>query len=120
MARILIVDDAVFMRRMLTGILEKAGHEVVGEASNGQEGYDKYVELKPDIVTLDITMPDINGISSLQMIKQDDPNARVIMCSAMGQKVMVTDAVKSGAKDFIVKPFQAEKVIDSINRALYG
>ena len=116
MAKILIVDDATFMRMMLKDILTKAGHEVVAEAGNGNEAAEKYIEFHPDLVTMDITMPDCDGLEGLSKIMEANSNAKVVMCSA--QQVMVLDAVKRGAKDFIVKPFQAEKVITSVNNAL--
>ena len=116
--RILIVDDAVFMRMKLKDILEKNGYEVAGEAQNGQEALDKYQVEKPDLVTMDITMPDVDGLDGLKMIMKADPNAKVVMCSAMGQQGMVMDAIKSGAVDFIVKPFNTERVIKSLDRAL--
>ena len=116
--RILIVDDAVFMRMKLKDILEKNGYEVAGEAQNGQEAFDKYQAEKPDLVTMDITMPEVDGLDALKMIKQADPNAKVVMCSAMGQQGMVMDAIKSGAVDFIVKPFDTERVIQSLDKAL--
>ena len=110
MARILIVDDAAFMRMMLKDILTKGGFEIAGEAADGNEAVAKYNELKPDLVTLDITMPNKDGIQALKEIKAADPNATCVMCSAMGQQSMVIDAIQSGAKDFIVKPFQADRV----------
>lgn len=116
--RILIVDDAVFMRMKLKDILTKNGYEVVDEAQNGQEAFEKYQALKPDIVTMDITMPEVDGLEALKMIKAQDPNAKVIMCSAMGQQGMVMDAIKSGAKDFIVKPFDTDRVINAVAKAL--
>lgn len=118
MAKILIVDDAAFMRMMLKDIFTKAGHEIVAEAGNGNEAAEKYIEFHPDLVTMDITMPDYDGLEGLSKIMETNPNAKVVMCSAMGQQAMVLDAVKRGAKDFIVKPFQAEKVITSINNVL--
>lgn len=116
MGKILVVDDAVFMRKMLSDILVKNGHEIIGEASNGDEAYAKYKELQPDIVTMDITMPVCDGISALHRIMAEFPNANVIMCSAMGQQAMVIEAIQAGAKDFVVKPFQADRVIDAINK----
>lgn len=116
MAKILIVDDAAFMRMMVRGIFLEAGYEIVGEAENGREGVRKYKELKPDLVTMDITMPEMNGIEAVQEIVAYDPNAKVIMCSAMGQQSMVLDAIKAGAKDFLVKPFNKEKVLDSAKK----
>ena len=116
MARILIVDDAAFMRMMLKDILTKGGFEIAGEAADGNEAVAKYNELKPDLVTLDITMPNKDGIQALKEIKAADPNATCVMCSAMGQQSMVI--IQSGAKDFIVKPFQADRVIESIRKVL--
>lgn len=116
MARVLIVDDAAFMRTILKNILTEGGHTVVGEAENGVAALDRYKELRPDIVTLDITMPEVDGIEALKRIKAYDSNATCIMCSAMGQQAMVLDSVKNGAKDFIVKPFQADKILASINK----
>ncbi len=116
--RILVVDDAAFMRMMIKDILTKNGFEVVGEAGDGAEAVQKYEELRPDLVTLDITMPEMDGISSLKKIREIDNQARVIMCSAMGQQAMVIDAIQAGAKDFIVKPFQADRVIEAINKTL--
>ncbi|MGQ9855545.1 MAG: chemotaxis protein CheY [Fervidobacterium sp.] len=118
MARVLVVDDAAFMRMMLKDILTKAGHEVVGEAANGLEAVEKYKELKPDVVTMDITMPEMNGIDAIKEIKKVDPNATVIVCSAMGQQAMVIEAIQAGAKDFIVKPFQAARVIEAVQKVL--
>jgi len=116
--RILIVDDAAFMRMMIKEILTKNNFTVVGEASDGLQAVEKYKELNPDLVTLDITMPEMDGIAALKEIKKIDPNAKVIMCSAMGQQAMVIDAIQAGAKDFIVKPFQADRVIEAIRKAL--
>ncbi|WP_102028227.1 response regulator [Salirhabdus sp. Marseille-P4669] len=116
--RVLIVDDAAFMRMMIKDILTKNDFEVVGEAQDGNQAVEKYQELQPDLVTLDITMPDKDGITALKEIKSMDPNANVIMCSAMGQQAMVIDAIQAGARDFIVKPFQADRVIEAINKAL--
>ncbi|MGP4072238.1 response regulator [Piscibacillus sp. B03] len=116
--KILVVDDAAFMRMMIKDILEKNGFEVVGEAEDGVQAVEKYQELKPDLVTLDITMPEKDGIAALKDIVSDDPNAKVVMCSAMGQQAMVIDAIQAGAKDFIVKPFQADRVIEAIKKVL--
>ncbi|MGG1633573.1 two-component system response regulator [Paenibacillus sp. FSL A5-0031] len=116
--RILIVDDAAFMRMMIRDILSKNGYEVVGEAQDGAQAVEKYKELKPDLTTMDITMPEMDGISALKEIKKIDSNAKVIMCSAMGQQAMVIDAIQAGAKDFIVKPFQADRVIEAIKKTL--
>lgn len=116
--KILVVDDAAFMRMMIKDILGKNGYEVIGEAQDGAVAVEKYKELKPDLVTMDITMPEMDGIAALKEIKKFDPNAKVIMCSAMGQQAMVIDAIQAGAKDFIVKPFQADRVIEAIKKTL--
>ncbi|KKO53273.1 MULTISPECIES: response regulator [Paenibacillus] len=116
--RILIVDDAAFMRMMIRDILTKNGFEVVGEAQDGAQAIEKFKELRPDLITMDITMPEMDGIAALKEIKKTDPNAKVIMCSAMGQQAMVIDAIQAGAKDFIVKPFQSDRVIEAINKTL--
>jgi two-component system chemotaxis response regulator CheY len=116
--KVLIVDDAAFMRMMIKEILSKNGYTVVGEASDGAQAVEKYKELGPDLVTMDITMPEMDGIAALKEIKKIDPNARVIMCSAMGQQAMVIDAIQAGAKDFIVKPFQADRVLEAIKKTL--
>lgn len=118
MARILIVDDAKFMRMTLSNILLKANHEVVGEAENGIMAIELFHKEKPDLVTLDITMPEKNGIDALKEIKQQYPDAKIIMCSAMGQQKMVVEAIEAGAKDFIVKPFDDSRVIEAIDRVL--
>ena len=116
--RILIADDAAFMRMMLKDILTKGGYEIAGEAADGNEALAKYKEVKPDLVTMDITMPNCDGIQSLKQIKAADPVANVVMCSAMGQQAMVIEAIQSGAKDFIVKPFQADRVLEAIKKIL--
>lgn len=116
--RVLITDDALFMRVTLKNMLTKSGYEVVGEASNGRESVEMYKSLKPDLVTMDITMPEMDGISAVREIKQFDTNAKVIMCTAMGQKNMVMEAVQAGAKDFIVKPFQPDKVLESVQKLI--
>ncbi|MFB5191440.1 response regulator [Alicyclobacillus fastidiosus] len=118
MAKILVVDDAAFMRMMIKDILSKNGFEVVGEAADGAQAVERYQELKPDLVTMDITMPEVDGIEALKRIRAIDPQARVIVCSAMGQQAMVIDAIQAGAKDFIVKPFQADRVIEAVQKAL--
>ncbi|AIM14922.1 MULTISPECIES: response regulator [Neobacillus] len=118
MASVLIVDDAAFMRMMLKDILVKNGYEVVGEAVNGADAVEKYRELQPDIVTMDITMPEMDGITAVKNIRAMDPAANIIMCSAMGQQPMVLEAIQAGAKDFVVKPFQADRVMESIKRVL--
>ncbi|BFK81919.1 MULTISPECIES: response regulator [Clostridium] len=118
MINILIVDDAAFMRMMIKDILEKNGFNVIGEASNGLEAIELYKKEKPDIVTMDITMPKVDGIEAVKLIKEYDNEAKIIMCSAMGQQAMVMDAIRAGAKDFIVKPFQADRVIEAINKVV--
>lgn len=118
MARILIVDDAAFMRMTLKNIVTQAGHEVVGEAANGLEAIEAYRTAQPELVTMDITMPEMDGIEALKQIKKIDPQAKILMCSAMGQQSMVIEAIQSGAADFIVKPFNAERINDSIGRVL--
>ncbi len=116
--RILISDDAAFMRMMIKDILTKAGYEVAGEAENGSKAVEKYNELKPDLVLMDITMPEMDGIEALKAIRAADASANVIMCSAMGQQAMVIDAIQSGAKDFIVKPFQADRVLEAVKKVV--
>jgi two-component system chemotaxis response regulator CheY len=118
MARVLVVDDAAFMRKMLGDALSKGGHEVVGEAGNGVEAVDRFRDLKPDVTTLDITMPEKDGLAALKEILTLDPAARVVMCSALGQESKVLEAIKAGAKDFVVKPFQPDRVVDAIGKAL--
>lgn len=115
---ILIVDDAAFMRMMIKDILTKNGYDVVGEAQDGVEAVEKFQELQPDLVTMDITMPEMDGVTALKKIREIDPDAIVIMCSAMGQQAMVIDAIQAGAKDFVVKPFQADRVLEAIEKAL--
>lgn len=115
---ILICDDAAFMRMMIKDILTKNGYNVAGEAENGLKAVEKYNETKPDLVMMDITMPEMDGIQALKKIKEADPNATVIMCSAMGQQAMVIEAIQSGAKDFIVKPFQADRVLEAIKKVV--
>jgi two-component system chemotaxis response regulator CheY len=113
---ILIVDDAAFMRMMIKDILTKNGYVVVGEAENGARAVEKYNELKPDLVIMDITMPEMDGIEAVKAIKGINSNADIIMCSAMGQQAMVIESIQAGAKDFIVKPFQAERVIEAVSK----
>ena len=115
---ILLVDDAAFMRMMLKDILVKNGYEVLGEAENGLKAVEKYKELNPDLVIMDITMPEMDGIESVKEIKKINPSAAVIMCSAMGQQSMVIEAIQSGAKDFIVKPFQADRIIEAVRKVI--
>ncbi|MFU2017976.1 response regulator [Peribacillus butanolivorans] len=118
MARILVVDDAKFMRMTLSNILSKAEHEVIGEGENGKEAIELFRKLNPDLVTMDITMPIMSGLDAVKEIKKDFPYAKVIMCSAMGQQKMVVEAIEAGAKDFIVKPFDKCRVVDAINKVL--
>jgi two-component system chemotaxis response regulator CheY len=118
MARVLIVDDAAFMRKMLSDALASGGHEVVGEASNGNEAVQRFQELRPELTTLDITMPEKDGLQALREILSYDPTARVVMCSALGQESKVLESIKAGAKDFVVKPFQAERVLEAVGKAL--
>jgi two-component system chemotaxis response regulator CheY len=118
MARVLVVDDAAFMRKMVSDALAKGGHEVVGEAGNGVDAIARFQELKPDLMTLDITMPEKDGLSALAEIVAADPAARVVMCSALGQEAKVLEAIKLGAKDFVVKPFQPDRVIEAVDKAL--
>ena len=115
---ILIVDDAAFMRMMLKDILTKNGYEVVGEAENGAKAVEKYKEVTPDLVTMDITMPEMDGISALKNIRSIDSNAKVVMCSAMGQQTMVIESIQAGAKDFIVKPFQPDRVLEAVKKVI--
>ncbi|MER2040069.1 MAG: response regulator [Carnobacterium sp.] len=114
---VMIVDDAAFMRMKLKDILEKNGYNVVAEAQNGVEAVEKYKAEKPNLVTMDITMPEMDGVDALKAIKAFDPAARVVMCSAMGQQGMVMDAIRSGAVDFIVKPFDSDRVIKALDKA---
>jgi len=116
MTRVLIVDDAAFMRMMIKDILEKNGYDVVAEANNGIKAVEMYKREKPDIVTMDITMPDMDGIEAVKAIREFDPAAKIIMCSAMGQQSMVMDAIRAGAKDFVVKPFQPDRVLEAIGK----
>jgi len=116
--RILITDDALFMRVTLKNILSKSGYEIVGEAANGRESVELYKSQKPDLVTMDITMPEMDGITAVREIKKVDPNANIIMCTAMGQKSMVLEAVSAGAKDFLVKPFQPDKVVEAVQKLI--
>lgn len=115
---VLICDDAAFMRVMIKDILTKNGYEVAGEAENGLKAIEKYAETKPDLVMMDITMPEMDGIQALKKIKEADAGATIIMCSAMGQQAMVIESIQSGAKDFIVKPFQADRVLEAVKKAI--
>jgi two-component system chemotaxis response regulator CheY len=115
---VLIVDDAAFMRMMIKDILSKNGYNIVGEAENGEVAVQKFKELQPDLVTMDITMPTMDGIQALKAIKETAADAKVIMCSAMGQQAMVIESIQAGAKDFIVKPFQADRVIEAVKKVI--
>ncbi len=116
--QVLIVDDAAFMRMMIKNILVENGFEIVGEAENGKIAVEKYKDLEPDLVTMDITMPEMSGIEATKTILKSKPEAKIIMCSAMGQQAMVIDAIQAGAKDFIVKPFKPDRVLEAINKVL--
>ena len=118
MPSVLIADDAAFMRMMIKNILSEAGYDILGEAENGAVAVAKYKELTPDLTTMDITMPEMDGLQALKEIRSHNPSARVVMCSAMGQQQMVIEAIQAGAKDFIVKPFQPERVLEAISKAL--
>ena len=115
---VLVCDDAIFMRTMIADILSQAGFEVVGEAESGVQAIEKYRQLKPDLVTMDIVMPDMGGIDAVREICKEDPDARVLMCSAMGQQALVVEAIQAGAKDFIVKPFQPSRVLEAVQRVI--
>jgi two-component system chemotaxis response regulator CheY len=115
---ILVVDDAAFMRMMIKDVLSKNGFEICGEAENGARAIEKFKELNPDLVIMDITMPEVDGIQAVKEIKKVNSAAKVIMCSAMGQQAMVIEAIQAGAKDFIVKPFQAERIIEAVKKVL--
>jgi two-component system chemotaxis response regulator CheY len=115
---VLICDDAIFMRTLVRDILAQAGFEVIGEAETGVEAVAKYQELRPDLVTMDIVMPDMGGIDAVRQICKADPDARILMCSAMGQQALVVEAIQAGAKDFVVKPFQPSRVLEAVQRVL--
>ena len=115
---VLVCDDAIFKRTMLSDILQQSGFEVVGEAETGVEAVAQYRKLKPDLVTMDIVMPDMGGIDAVREITKFDPNARILMCSAMGQQALVVEAIQAGAKDFVVKPFQPSRVLEAVQRVL--
>jgi two-component system chemotaxis response regulator CheY len=117
MARILVADDAAFMRMMIKNILTQNGHEVVGEAENGAEAVARYAELKPDVTTMDITMPEKDGIAALKEILAADPAAKVVMCSALGQEAKVIESIPSGAKDYVEKPYQQHPVHTAVTKA---
>jgi two-component system chemotaxis response regulator CheY len=116
--RVLVCDDAIFMRTMIGDILAGAGYEVVGEAETGVQAIERYRTLRPDLVTMDIVMPDMGGIDAVREIVKEDPNAKILMCSAMGQQALVVEAIQAGAKDFVVKPFQPSRVLEAVQRVL--
>lgn len=118
MAGILITDDTAFMRMTLKNILSKNGFEIAGEAADGLEAVEQFKTVHPDLVTMDITMPNMDGISAIREIMKCDANAKIIVCSAMGQKALVIEALSAGAKDFIVKPFQSDRIVDAIKKVL--
>ncbi len=118
MAKVLVVDDAIFMRATIKRILEENGHSIVAEASTGVEAVEKFAEVKPDVVILDITMPEMDGIAALKRIKIIEPKAKIIICSALGQKDKVVEAIKEGALSFIVKPFKEEKLVEVVEQAI--
>jgi two-component system, chemotaxis family, chemotaxis protein CheY len=115
---VLICDDAIFMRTMIGDILTQAGYRVVGEAADGAQAVARYRELRPDLVTMDIVMPDMGGIDAVREIVQGDPDAKILMCSAMGQQALVVEAIQAGARDFVVKPFQPSRVLEAVQRVL--
>ncbi len=115
---VLVCDDAIFMRTMIADILQQSGFEVIGEAETGVQAIEKYQQLQPDLVTMDIVMPDMGGIDAVREITKFDPNARILMCSAMGQQALVVEAIQAGAKDFVVKPFQPSRVLEAVQRVL--
>ncbi len=115
---VLICDDAIFMRTMISDILTQAGYEVVGEAESGVQAVEKFRELRPDLVTMDIVMPDMGGIDAVREIMKIDSGARILMCSVMGQQALVVEAIQAGAKDFVVKPFQPSRVLEAVQRVL--
>lgn len=115
---VLICDDAIFMRTMVGDILQSAGFEIIGEAETGVQAVERYLQLRPDLVTMDIVMPDMGGIDAVREITRQDPGARILMCSAMGQQALVVEAIQAGAKDFVVKPFQPSRVLEAVNRVL--
>ena len=116
--KVLVCDDAIFMRTMISDILTGAGYEVVGEAETGLQAVERYRSLRPDLVTMDIVMPDMGGIDAVREIVKEDANAKILMCSAMGQQALVVEAIQAGAKDFVVKPFQPSRVLEAVQRVL--
>ena len=116
--RVLVCDDAIFMRTMISDILTGAGYEVVGEAETGVQAIERYRNLRPDLVTMDIVMPDMGGIDAVRAIIKEDATAKILMCSAMGQQALVIEAIQAGARDFVVKPFQPSRVLEAVQRVL--
>jgi two-component system chemotaxis response regulator CheY len=116
--KVLIVDDAVVMRMMIKNILSKSGYDIVGEAENGLQAVEKYKALQPDIVTMDMVMPDMDGIAAVKAIVAEYPQAKIIMCTSMGQQALVVEAIQAGAKSFITKPFQPPKIVEAIEKVL--
>jgi two-component system, chemotaxis family, chemotaxis protein CheY len=116
MGRLLVVDDAMLMRRMIRDVAVESGWEVVGEAKNGQEGVDLFDRLRPDLVTMDVVMPEMGGLEALRMIKGLDPSARVVMVTALDQKQTIEEAIRDGALDFIVKPFERERIASLLGK----
>ncbi|MGH7657585.1 MAG: response regulator [Gemmatimonadales bacterium] len=115
---VLVCDDAIFMRTMISDILAQAGFEIVGEAETGRQAVEMYQQLQPDLVTMDIVMPDMGGIEAVREICKAAPDAKILMCSAMGQQALVVEAIQAGAKDFVVKPFQPSRVLEAVQRVL--
>jgi Response regulator containing CheY-like receiver, AAA-type ATPase, and DNA-binding domains len=115
---VLVCDDAVFMRTLLSDILSQSGFEVIGEAETGVQAIERYKQLRPDLVTMDIVMPDMGGIDAVREITKFDSEARILMCSAMGQQALVVEAIQAGAKDFVVKPFQPSRVLEAVQRVM--
>ncbi len=115
---VLVCDDAIFMRTMISDILTQAGYEVIGEAETGTQAVERFKELSPDLVTMDIVMPDMGGIDAVRGIIKIAPSAKILMCSAMGQQALVVEAIQAGARDFIVKPFQPSRVLEAVQRVL--
>ena len=115
---VLVCDDAVFMRTVIREILSRAGYDVIGEAETGAQAVERFKELNPDLVTMDIVMPDMGGIDAVREIVKIAPQAKVLMCSAMGQQALVVEAIQAGAKDFVVKPFQPSRVLEAVQRVL--
>jgi two-component system chemotaxis response regulator CheY len=116
--KVLVVDDAIFMRKMISEILEENGMEVVGESDTGSGAVERYKELRPDLVTMDIIMPEMNGIDAVRQIMEADSTAKIVMCSALGQQALVQEAIAAGAKDFLIKPFNPSRVVEVLNKVL--